>query len=172
MTRWAMLHAVRRLMRRPVHIWIGEENAYARELAGYLVELARHLDAHPAKMRLKIESSVPAAIDIDPKDGKMVAEVRGERVKFDIRRRWLPEHPVPLSIGPAGNAKRRRTVLLIDPIDGNRFRVGTGRTGGVSRPLCALFAVVATAAVVTLHPVAILLSSLLLAALLLQMADH
>ena len=87
-------------MRLPVHIWIREENATPEELAGYFTELARRLDAHPQKMRLMIESSVPAVLDFDPADGEPVVSVGGRTHKFSLRHRWLPEHPVPLLLGP------------------------------------------------------------------------
>ena len=208
-------------MRLPVHIWIREENATPEELAGYFTEIARRLDAHPQKMRLMIESSVPAVLDFDPADGEPVVSVGGRTHKFSLRHRWLPEHPVPLLLGPhtvpdspskiegvAGgrgsmtgsvpvtslgsvpvsvsgsvpmtpsgsvpnDAKffswifsrifpKKCVVLLIDPVEGNRFRVRSRRVLRVPRSLYALFALVAVAAVVTLHPLALTLSALLL----------
>lgn len=184
-------------MRLPVHIWIREENATPEELAGYFTEIARHLDAHPQKMRLMIESSVPAVLDFDPVDGEPVVSVGGLTQKFCLRHRWLPEHPVPLPLGPvpisAGSVpvsvsgsvpmtpsgsvpnaakgfsrlfgriyKKKCVVLLIDPIEGNRFRVRSRRVLRVPRSLYALFAVIAVAAVITLHPLALTLSALLL----------
>ena len=187
-------------MRLPVHIWIREENATPEELAGYFTELARRLDAHPQKMRLMIESSVPAVLDFDPVDGEPVVSVGRLTQKFCLRHRWLPEHPVPLPLGPvptsAGSVPvssgsvpisvsgsvpntmkrfpcffgrffpKKCVVLLIDPVDGNRFRVRSRRVLRVPRSLYALFAVIAVAAVITLHPLALTLSALLLIALL------
>ena len=179
-------------MRLPVHIWIREENATPEELAGYFTELARRLDAHPQKMRLMIESSVPAVLDFDPVDGEPVVSVGGQTQKFCLRHRWLPEHPVPLPLGPvptsAGSVPisvsgsvpntmkrfsgffgrffpKKCVVLMIDPVDGNRFRVRSRRVLRVPRSLYAIFAVVAVAAVITLHPLALTLSALLLIAL-------
>ena len=202
-------------MRLPVHIWIREENATPEELAGYFTELARRLDAHPQKMRLMIESSVPAVLDFDPADGEPIVSVGDRSHKFSLRHRWLPEHPVPLLLGPhtvpdspskiegvaggrgsmtgsvpvvsgsvpnalpgsAGSVpnskkflsrifgrifQKKCVVLLIDPIEGNRFRVRSRRVLRVPRSLYALFALVAVAAVVTLHPLALTLSALLL----------
>ena len=146
-------------MRLPVHIWIREENARPEELAGYFVEIARRLDERPQKMRLVVEASVPAALDFDPADGNPVVRVREDTMKFDIRRRWIPEHPVPLALGAAAGRKRR-TVLLIDPVDGNRFRVRTSRVPAVPHWMYAVFAVVASVAAVTLHPVAIAAAAL------------
>ena len=153
-------------MRVPVHIWIREENATPEELAGYFTELARRLDAHPQKMRLMIESSVPAVLDFDPADGEPVVSVGGQTQKFSLRHRWLPEHPVPLPLGPVPASAKKCVVLLIDPIDGNRFRVRSRRVFWVPRSLYALFAVVAVAAVITFHPFALTLSALLLIALI------
>ena len=209
-------------MRLPVHIWIREENATPEELAGYFTEIARRLDAHPQKMRLMIESSVPAFLDFDPADGEPVVSVCGRSHKFFLRHRWLPEHPVPLLLGsvpnvlpasagsvpvssgsvpisagsvpiaqsgsvpdfagsvpvaPSGSVPKdedffsvifsrifpkKCVVLLIDPVEGNRFRVRSRRVLRVPRSLYALFALVAVAAVVTLHPLALTLSALLL----------
>ena len=195
-------------MRLPVHIWIREENATPEELAGYFTEIARRLDAHPQKMRLTIESSVPAVLDFDPSDGEPVVSVGDRTHKFSLRHRWLPEHPVPLLLGsvpisnsgsvpnavpasagsvpdfagsvpvaPSGSVPKdedffsqifsrifpkKCVVLLIDPVEGNRFRVRSRRVLRVPRSLYALFALVAVAAVVTLHPLALTLSALLL----------
>jgi hypothetical protein len=137
-------------MRLPVHIWVREENAIPKEIAGYFVELARRLDARPRKMRLMIESTVPFALDFDPADGNPVVEVGASKEKFNIRRRWIPEHPVPLMIDGG-----RRAVLLIDPVDGNRFRVHVGRDVHVPVWLNLAFALAAVWAAVTFDPVAI-----------------
>ena len=184
-------------MRLPVHIWIREENATPEELAGYFTEIARRLDAHPQKMRLMIESSVPAVLDFDPSDGEPVVSVGGRTHKFSLRHRWLPEHPVPLLLGSVPNGlplsagsvpmtpvpvsegsvpkdvkffsrffgrifPKKCVVLLIDPVEDNRFRVRSRRVLRVPRSLYALFAILAVAAVVTLHPLALTLSVLLL----------
>ena len=151
-------------MRLPVHIWIREENAIPKEIAGYFVALARRLDARPMKMRLRIESTVPFALDFDPADGNPVVSVGGSKEKFNIRRRWIPEHPVPLVIG-GGQGRTRRAVLLIDPVDGNRFRVHTGRAVVVPVWLNAAFALSAAWSVVTFSPVATGLAAATLACL-------
>ena len=139
-------------MRLPVHIWIREENANPQEIAGYFVELARRLDEHPRKMRLIVESTVPASLDFNPKDGNPVVYVCGEKCSFDIRRRWIPEHPVPLEFG------KKPTSLLIDPVDGNRFRVRSGRRIVLPGWAYAIFAASATLTALTLHPAAIVLT--------------
>ncbi len=134
-------------MRLPVHIWIRQENASPREVAGYFVQIAEKLDEQPRKMRLFIESSVPAFLDFDPSDGNPAVCVAGETHHFDIRRRWLPEHPLPLAFGP------KPTVLLIDPVAGNRFRVRAGRRFRLPWWTYPLFSIVGAIAAITLHPV-------------------
>lgn len=141
-------------MRLPVHIWIREENANPAEIAGYFTAIAQRLDERPQKMRLVVESSVIAVLDFDPKDGNPVVMVGGEVHKFDIRRRWLPEHPVPLEFG------RRPVVLLFDPLDGNRFRVRSRRRIVFPGWLYAVFAVSASVSAVTLHPAVIVITVL------------
>lgn len=136
-------------MRLPVHIWIREENASPDEIAGYFTEIAQRLDGHPQKMRLVVESTVPVSLDFDPADGRPVVFAGGAMRKFDMRRRWLPEHPVPLEFGPSP------VVLLIDPIDGNRFRVCSGRMIHLPNWSYALLSAAATLAAVTLHPAAV-----------------
>ena len=162
-------------MRLPVHIWIREENAFAKEVSGYFVELARYLDERPRKMRLVIHASVPASFDFDPKDGNPSVTVGGETHKFNLRHRWIPEHPVPLLLGPAkadswsapsvqGSVpkRRRRIVLLIDPVDGNRFRVRARRELIVPDCAYALFALLGMIAAITLHPAAVIATAVLL----------
>ena len=41
--------------------------------------------------------------------------------KLDLRRRWIPEHPVPLVLW--SRRRWRNLRLYIDPVDSNRFRV-------------------------------------------------
>jgi len=148
-------------MRLPVHIWIREENADPQEVAGYFVELARRLDERPRKMRLIVESTVPASLDFDPKDGNPVVSVCGERCGFDIRRRWIPEHPVPLEFGS------RPAVLLVDPVEGNRFRVRSGRKIALPGWTYAVLAASATLTALTLHPAAIVLTLVIAASIFL-----
>ena len=147
-------------MRLPVHIWIREENASPAEIAGYFIAIAQRLDEKPQKMRLCVESFVPVMLDFDPRDGNPAVTVGSETHKFDIRHRWLPEHPVPLEFG------RKPVVLLIDPIDGNRFRVRNGRRIFLPEWMYVAFAVSATVSAVTFHPVAIAMTILVAASML------
>ena len=77
-----------------------------------------------------VESMVPVSLDFDPADAHPAVTVGGETVKFQLRHRWIPEHDVPLVMGPVPmqqgsvpTQRMKRTFLLIDPVDGNRFRV-------------------------------------------------
>ena len=148
-------------MRLPVHIWIREENANPQEIAGYFVELARRLDERPRKMRLIVESTVSASLDFDPKDGNPVVSVCGEKCSFDIRRRWIPEHPVPLEFG------RRQKVLLVDPVEGNRFRVRSGCKIALPGWVYTVFAASGILTAVTLHPASIILTFVIAASIFL-----
>lgn len=150
-------------MRLPVHIWLREENARPDELAGYFTEIARHLDAAPRKMRVVIESTVPASLDFDPTDGNPVATVCGEKARFSIRRRWIPEHPVPLDLGPSEGKKMRRTVLLVDPAENNRFHVRFRRWPVTPPYVLALFCLAATISAITVNAFAIAAAVTLLA---------
>jgi hypothetical protein len=117
-------------------------------------------------MRLFVESTVPASLDFDPKDGNPVVTVCGRKHRFDIRHRWLPEHPVPLEFG------RKPTVLLVDPLDGNRFRVRAGRRFVLPGWSYALLAVSGTVTALTLHPIAVLFTSLVAVAMLCRSASR
>lgn len=152
-------------MRLPVHVWITERNAEPEELAGYLAEIARRMDESPRRMCIVVESSVQASLDVDPSDGCLVAKVAGVEKRFSLRRRWLPEHPVPLEFGPSHGAKSRKTVLLVDPTSGNRFRVWPCRAFVFPSWAYALLAVVASVAAVTLNGIAAALALSLLAAI-------
>ena len=142
-------------MRLPVHIWIREANATPAEIAGYFTELARRLDEKPQKMRLTVESTVPATLDFDPLDGNPAVTVDGETATFCLRHRWSPEHPVPLELGPDSTRRMKRTTLLVDPVDSNRFRVRDRRLFSVPYWAYALAVAVGTVAAATTHPVAI-----------------
>lgn len=152
-------------MRLPVHVWITERNAEPDELAGYLVEIARRMDEVPRRMCVVVESSVQASLDVDPSDGNLVVKVAGAEKRFSLRRRWLPEHPVPLEFGPPHGARIRRTVLLADPTGGNRFRVRSCRAFSFPAWVYALLAASASVAVVTFNGIAVALALSLLAAI-------
>ena len=92
-------------------------------------------------MRLVIDGRTAArralTLDFLP-DGAMSACVEGEPPKrFSLRRRWIPDHPVPLDL--------RACRLWIEPVEANRFRVMDCvpfRVPGGVYAVCALLAVV------------------------------
>lgn len=135
---------------------IREANSDPAEIAACFAEIARSLDAHPRRLALVIDSSVPAVLDIDGDGGDFTVSANGAQHRFSLRRRWIAEHPVPLAFGPGADGGKRLVRLKIDPATGNRFRVSDGTA---ARPLPAgiygAVALLAVAAVVTLHPLAI-----------------
>ncbi len=116
-------------------------------------------------MCLVVEADVPSGLDIDPSDGNLVVSAAGESAKLSLRRRWIPEHPVPMEFGQSAGGVRR-TVLLIDPVDGNRFRVRQCRAPSPPRWAYAALAAVATLAAVTLNAVAVATAAITLFAML------
>ena len=100
----------------PVSITIDPEDPRPKDIAEYFAAVARRLDEHPEPMRLVVEAPRGVVMDID-REGRLVFKVPGRRpVPLDIRRRWIADHPVPLDLGG-------RTVLIVKPVDANRFRV-------------------------------------------------
>ena len=109
----------------PVRIVVDPDDPTPTVIARYLAEVACRLDERPERMRLTVEAvnAGDRAISLDfTPEGEMVVSVEGCRSKkMDLRRRWVPEHPVPLVLW---SRKRRRNVrLYVDPVDANRFRV-------------------------------------------------
>ena len=109
----------------PVRIVVDPDDPTPAAIAGYLAEVACRLDERPERMRLVIEASNAGdraiSLDFTP-TGEMVVAVEGHRPKkMDLRHRWIPEHPVPLVLW--ARRQRRKTLLYIDPVDANRFRV-------------------------------------------------
>lgn len=126
---FALPFAVRRWRLRrwglPVRITVDPDDPRPSSIAGYLAEVACRLDERPERMRVTVEAANAgnSAISLDfTPEGEMVVSVEGHRSKkMDLRRRWIPEHPVPLVLW---SRKRKRKVRLhVDPVDANRFRV-------------------------------------------------
>ena len=85
----------------PVRIKVDPDAPSADAIAGYFAAVARRLDERPVRMRLVIEAANgenrAIALDFTP-EGEMAVSVEGHRTrKMDLRRRWIPEHPVPLA---------------------------------------------------------------------------
>lgn len=130
----------------PVRIVVDPDDPRPAAIAGYLAEVACRLDERPERMRLVIEAANAGdrdvSLDFTPA-GEMVVAVEGHRSrKMDLRRRWIPEHPVPLVLWARG--RRRRVRLYVDPVDANRFRVMSAVPFQVPKELhvaCSLLAV-------------------------------
>ena len=124
-----------------VRITVDPDAPSAAALAEYFATVAQRLDERPERMRLVIDGRTAArralTLDFLP-DGEMCACVEGEApVRFSLRRRWIPDHPVPLDL--------RACRLWIDPVEANRFRVMDHvpfRVPGGVYALCALLAAV------------------------------
>ena len=125
----------------PARITVDPDAPSAAALAEYFATVARRLDERPERMRLVIDGRTAArralTLDFLP-DGAMCACVEGEPPKrFSLRRRWIPDHPVPLDL--------RACRLWIDPVEANRFRVMDRVPFRVPRGVyagCALLAVI------------------------------
>ena len=132
----------------PVRITVDPDNPSAAALADYFATVARRLDERPERMRLVIDGRTAArralTLDFLP-DGAMSACVEGEPpVRFSLRRRWIPDHPVPLDL--------RACRLWIEPVEANRFRVMDCVPFHVPPAVYALCALLATAGAVWLAP--------------------
>lgn len=116
---WARVF--RRRWGEPVRI-LSDERVSASDMAGYLAEVARHLDERPRRLRITFRHAVrtvgPLTLDFTTDRKIAVTDGTGGTHVLDLRGRWIPEHPVPLRLG-------RRTRLYVEPTDGNRFRVRT-----------------------------------------------
>lgn len=131
-----------------VRITVDPENPSSAALAEYFAMVARRLDECPERMRLVIDGRTAArcalTLDFQP-DGQMCACVEGDApVRFSLRRRWIPDHPVPMDL--------RSCRLWIEPVDANRFRVMDCVPFSVPGGVYALCALVATAGVACFSP--------------------
>ena len=132
----------------PVRITVDPDNPSADALAEYFATVARRLDERPERMRLVIDGRTTArralTLDFLP-DGAMCACVEGEPPKrFSLRRRWIPDHPVPLDL--------RACHLWIEPVDANRFRVMDRMPFRVPPGVYMLCSLIATLGVVRVQP--------------------
>ncbi len=115
----------------------------AEAFAGYLAEVASHLDEKPEPLAMTLDGGGRAhEIDFLP-DGRMSVSIDGAgRHVFSLRRRWIPEHPVPLRFGAGGGQAR----LYVRPASANRFHVG-GIPAPSLRAMSALAAIFAASAI-------------------------
>ena len=152
----AMPQVVRMLLRKkrlPVRVTIDADDPRPRDVARYLAEIAARLDERPERMRIVFDAPPGVELDLED-DGRLVVRAPGHRVyRFDLRRRWIADHPVPLALSPRpllpltplrpltplmplrpvkllkalkplkALMPLRPLILFVDPVDGNRFRV-------------------------------------------------
>ena len=130
----------------PVLIKVDPDAPSADAIAGYFAAVARRLDERPERMSVVIDGctaeSRSISLDFTP-DGSMCVTVEGdEPKKFGLRRRWIPDHPVPLML--------RSCRLWIEPVDSNRFRVMDAlpfRVPPTIYAMCSLLAAIGVACV-------------------------
>ena len=125
----AMPQVVRMLLRKkrlPVRVTIDADDPRPRDVARYLAEIAARLDERPERMRIVFDAPPGVELDLED-DGRLVVRAPGHRdYRFDLRRRWIADHPVPLALSPRPLlplTPLRPLILFVDPVDGNRFRV-------------------------------------------------
>ena len=128
----AMPQVMRMLLRKkrlPVRVTIDTDDPRPRDVARYLAEIAARLDERPERMRIVFDAPPGVELDLED-DGRLVVRAPGYRAhRFDLRRRWIADHPVPLALSPRPLLSLRFLRLLrpltlfVDPVDGNRFRV-------------------------------------------------
>lgn len=138
----------------PVRIVVDPDDPTPAAIAGYLAEVARRLDERPERMRLVIEAANgenrAIALDFTP-EGEMAVSVEGHRTKkMDLRRRWIPEHPVPLVLW--SRRQRRKVRLYVDPVDANRFRVMSAVSHPAPAGLYVACSLLATAGAILVSP--------------------
>ena len=94
---------VRTLLRKkrlPVRVTIDADDPRPRDVARYLAEIAARMDERPERMRIVFDAPPGVELDLE-EDGRLVVRVPGRRAhRFDLRHRWIADHPVPLSLSP------------------------------------------------------------------------
>ena len=80
----------------------------------FFAEVLAALDEVPRTVKVKVFG---AGLTVDFEEGNPVFRMEGRRsVRADYRRRWLAEHPVPLTLG-------KSDVFTFVPTTGNRVKV-------------------------------------------------
>ena len=168
----AMPQMVRMLLRKkrlPVRVTIDADDPRPRDVARYLAEIAARLDERPERMRIVFDAPPGVELDLED-DGRLVVRVPGRRAyRFDLRHRWIADHPVPLSLAPRqlllgrlGPLRRlgplkllrplKSLILFVDPVDGNRFRVTDRQAYRVPRAVYFALSLVAVVGVLLFSP--------------------
>ena len=87
------------------------------EYRAFFAEVFAALDANPKAMKVKVFGE---GLTIDMKDGNPTFTTPdGATAAADFRRRWLAEHPVPVTLG-------KTSVFAFVPTSGNRVKVRIG----------------------------------------------
>ncbi len=131
-----------------VRVVVDPDDPTPAAICGYLVEIARRLDARPERMRIVFDGrNTPGraiGLELEP-DRALRVSVEGHRPKrVDLRGRWIADHPVPLSL--------TRTVLYVEPVDANRFRMMRTIPFEISPIVYVLCSILATIGLVRLSP--------------------
>jgi hypothetical protein len=145
--------------RLPVTVTVDADDPRPADVARYFAEIAARLDEHPERMRIVVDAPDGMALDLEP-DGRMAIRMPGRRTfHFDLRGRWIADHPVPFPLGPAKMSRflrifrsRRLPVLYVDPVDANRFRVTDHLPFAVPISVYVLLSLAAVLAVVLVSP--------------------
>ena len=153
-----MIWKLLRKRRLPVTVTVDADDPRPDDVARYFAEVAARLDAKPERMRIVVDAPEGMSLDIEP-DGRMAVRMPGRRTcRFDLRRRWIADHSVPLPLGHGATSRlarmfrRRHLVLYVDPVDANRFRVTDRLPFAVPVAACVLISLMATLAVVLVSP--------------------
>ena len=152
---WKLLHK----KRLPVTVTVDADDPRPADVARYFAEIAARLDEHPERMRVVVDAPEGIALDLEP-DGRMAIRMPGRRTfHFDLRGRWIADHPVPFSLGPAKPPwparifrSRRPPVFYVDPVDANRFRVTDRLPFAVPLAACVSLSLMAALAAILVSP--------------------
>ena len=168
-----------RKKRLPVTVTVDADDPRPSDVARYFAEIAARLDEHPERMRIVVDAPDGMALDLEP-DGRMAIRMPGRRTfRFDLRGRWIADHPVPFPLGPAKQPwparifrSRRLPVLYVDPVDANRFRVTDRLPFAVPIAVYVLLSLAAALAsiLVSPHLLALVIGTVAGCALLIQPA--
>ncbi len=147
-----------------MRVTIDADDPRPKDVARYLAEIAARLDERPERMRVVFDAPQGVELDLE-EDGRLVVRVPGRRAhRFDLRHRWIADHPVPISLAPrpllslrplkALKALKplRPLTLFVDPVDGNRFRVTDRLACRVPPAVYFAISLAAVAAVLLLSP--------------------
>ncbi len=148
---FAVEHFMKRNWGLPVSVRIDEADPQSTDIAKYFATIAERLDAKPERMRVTIharnELSLPIVLDSDLKGGWIIKVGNRKPASFNLRRRWIADHPVPYLL-----TGRKRQILHVDPVDNNRFRVSELPPFKIPVYVYAIFSAVAALGFIRIMP--------------------